>query len=111
MSYYDDTFYQWVNATARNSARVILPIVAGQARPASVVDVGCGQGAWLEHWAELGVRDVYGVDGGHVDTARLLIPSERFQVADLARPFDIGRRFDIAQSLEVAEHLPAEVGP
>jgi SAM-dependent methyltransferase len=111
MSYYDETFYQWVNATARNSARVVLPIVAEQAKPASVVDVGCGQGAWLEQWTELGVRDVYGVDGGHVDTDRLLIPPERFQVADLARSFAVERRFDIAQSLEVAEHLPAEAGP
>jgi SAM-dependent methyltransferase len=111
MSYYDETFYQWVNATARNSARIVLPIVLEQARPTSVVDVGCGQGAWLEHWTELGVCDVYGVDGSHVDTTRLLIPSERFQVADLAQPFDIERRFDIAQSLEVAEHLPPEAGP
>src|ERR1700741_2467713 len=111
MNYYDETFYQWVNATARNSARVVLPIVAEQTRPTSVVDVGCGQGAWLEQWAELGVRDVYGIDGGHVDTTRLLIPPGNFKVADLAHPFAIERRFDIAQSLEVAEHLPAEAGP
>jgi SAM-dependent methyltransferase len=111
MTCYDETFYQWVNATARNSARVVLPIVADQTKPTSVVDVGCGQGAWLEQWTELGVRDVYGIDGGHVDAARLLIPLERFRVADLVRPFDVGRRFDIAQSLEVAEHLPAEAGP
>lgn len=111
MSDYDETFYQWVNATARASARVVLPIVAEQARPASVVDVGCGQGAWLQHWAELGVQDVYGVDGAHVDTTRLLIAQDRFQIADLARPFAVHRRFDFAQSLEVAEHLPAASGP
>lgn len=111
MTYYGETFYQWINATARNSARVVLPIVVEQVKPTSVVDVGCGQGAWLEHWTELGVDDVYGIDGCHVDTAHLLIPLERFQVADLSHPFAIERRFDIAQSLEVAEHLPAEAGP
>jgi SAM-dependent methyltransferase len=110
MTDYDDRFFDWVNATARKSAQVMLPIVAEQTRPSSVVDIGCGQGAWLEHWASLGVH-VTGIDGSHVDQDRLLIPRENFSVVNLAKPWDVARRFDLAQSLEVAEHLPSDVGP
>lgn len=103
---YDTRFYDWVNMTARRSARIVLPIVAGACRPASVVDVGCGEGAWLSVWRELGVHDVFGLDGAHVEPARLAIARENFRAADLSRAFSAPRRFDLAQSLEVAEHLP-----
>lgn len=103
---YDDRFYDWVNQTARSSARFVLPLARDAARPASVVDVGCGEGAWLDEWRRLGVGDVSGVDGDYVSRERLLIPAERFIPADLSRGFAAARRFDLAQSLEVAEHLP-----
>lgn len=103
---YDDRFYDWVNQTARASARWLLPLARDAARPASVVDVGCGEGAWLDEWRRLGVSDVSGVDGDYVSRARLLIPAENFVAADLSRGFSTPRRFDLAQSLEVAEHLP-----
>jgi hypothetical protein len=103
---YDDRFYDWVNRTARRSARVVLPLAAGAASVQSVADVGCGQGAWLDEWGALGVKDVLGVDGDYVARDRLLIPSDRFVAADLSKPFRAERRFDLAQSLEVGEHLP-----
>ncbi|MBL8589497.1 MAG: class I SAM-dependent methyltransferase [Methylobacteriaceae bacterium] len=103
---YDARFYDWVNMTARRSAGVVLPLARAACAPQSVVDVGCGEGAWLAVWRELGVADVTGCDGAHVDRARLAIPADRFVAADLSRPFTADRRFDLAQSLEVAEHLP-----
>lgn len=103
---YDTRFYDWVNMTARRSARIVLPIAQEACRPASVVDVGCGEGAWLSVWRELGVSDVLGLDGAHVARERLAIAPDRFRAADLSRAFSAPRRFDLAQSLEVAEHLP-----
>ena len=103
---YDDRFYDWVNQTARASAALLLPVARAAARPASIVDVGCGEGAWLDEWRRLGVGDVTGVDGDYVSRERLLIPAESFVAADLSRGFSTPRRFDLAQSLEVAEHLP-----
>lgn len=76
--------------------------------PRSVVDVGCGVGAWLAEWNAAGVSDVLGLDGDYVRRDQLLIPADRFRAADLSTPPAIGRRFDLATSLEVAEHLPPE---
>lgn len=103
---YNDRFYDWVNRTARASARLLVPLALDATRPDSVVDVGCGEGAWLQEWRRLGVEDVAGVDGDHVSRARLRIPVERFVAADLSRGFRAGRRYGLAYSLEVAEHLP-----
>ena len=103
---YDKQFFDWVNLTARRSARTLLPLVEEQVHPTSVLDVGCGQGAWLAVWSELGLVDGYGLDGEHIDKAALLISRERFQAVDLSKPWEIGRRFDMVQSLEVVEHLP-----
>ena len=74
----------------------------------SVLDVGCGQGAWLSVWKNLGVQDVTGIDGNYVNRESLLISEDSFVPCNLAEGFELGQRFDLVQSLEVAEHLPAE---
>ena len=106
---YDDKFFDWVNLTALRSARLFLPVVKQAIDAASVADVGCGQGAWLSVWREMGVEDVCGLDGDYVARDRLLIPQENFRATDLAAAFALDRRFDVAQSLEVAEHLPPQI--
>ena len=103
---YDAAFFRYVNATATASALAILPLLVAGLKPASVLDVGCGQGAWLAIWRRLGITDSRGLDGDYVDRAHLLVPPECFTAHDLARPFDLGRRFSLVQCLEVAEHLP-----
>lgn len=106
MATYDDAFFDYVNSGAVRSARAMLPLLTDELAIASVLDVGCGQGAWLSVWNELGVADITGIDGDYVDRGRLVIPSEKFVAGDLSSPFSLGRRFDVVQSLEVAEHLP-----
>ncbi|MDJ0740157.1 MAG: class I SAM-dependent methyltransferase [Gammaproteobacteria bacterium] len=105
MPRYDRPFFDYVSEGAQRSARALLPLVA-ELKVTSVLDVGCGHGAWLAVWRERGVDDVVGIDGGHVDTQHLRIPSERFVVRDLRHEFSLDRRFDLAQCFEVAEHLP-----
>lgn len=111
MSAYDARFFDYVDMTASRSAQCVLPLLQSQLQPASVLDVGCGRGAWLEVWQTLGVRDVAGVDGDYVARAQLLIPPAMFLPADLRQGFDLGRRFDLVQCLEVAEHIPAAFTP
>jgi SAM-dependent methyltransferase len=103
---YDQAFFDYVNSGALRSARAMLPLLYEVLPVRSVVDVGCGAGAWLAAWRELGITDVLGLDGNYVDQSRLLIPATVFRPVDLAAPFDCARRFDLVQSLEVAEHLP-----
>lgn len=107
MTSYDQQFFDYVNAGALRSAKHLLPVLLRSLRVSSVLDVGCGQGAWLSVWKQLGVSTALGIDGAYVDKSRLLCSPEFFLERDLSRPFDLGRRFELVQSLEVAEHLPA----
>lgn len=108
---YDNAFFDWVDATARRSAGVVVPLVAAATGARSVADVGCGRGIWLAAWQAHGITDIVGFDGDYVDRSRLAIDPTLFRPTDLTRAWSGGRRFDLAQSLEVAEHLPASVGP
>lgn len=107
MPAYDQSFFDSHHAGSLSSARVIVPMLMELVAPASIVDVGCGDGAWLSVFAERGVSDHHGIDGPWVNPDRLAIARDRFTRADLASPPALGRRFDLALSLEVAEHLPA----
>jgi SAM-dependent methyltransferase len=103
---YDRNFFQSIGGVSARSARRLLPIAIELLHPASVVDVGCGTGAWLAEFIRIGVSDVVGVDGDYVATETLLIPAERYRGQDITRHFDLGRQFDLAVCLEVGEHIP-----
>ncbi|MBD2078130.1 methyltransferase domain-containing protein [Phormidium sp. FACHB-592] len=107
-SLYDQAFFDLLLEGARGSARQVVPMILEWLQPQSVVDVGCGLGAWLSVFRELGIQDYLGVDGDYVDRSQLQIPVEAFSAKDLTQPLRLDRRFDLAISLEVAEHLPAE---
>lgn len=87
---------------------MVVPLIIEKFSPASVVDVGCGPGAWLSVFAEAGV-ECLGIDGASILPA-LQIPRERFVPMDLSHLEDDGRRFDAALCLEVAEHLSENCG-
>jgi len=103
---YDENFYRFLASFAVRSAKQIVPLLSPVLPINSVVDFGCGQGAWLNIWRKAGAR-VMGVDGPYIKAKHLMIDANEFCAADLSRPIDLGRRFDVVQSLEVAEHLPA----
>ena len=102
---YGAAFYRANARVAARSAERLIPKLIAAFPVRSVVDFGCGRGAWLSVWANEGAA-VIGVDGPSVDRRQLLIDPACFRSADLAGPIDIGRQFDLVQSLEVAEHLP-----
>jgi len=108
VSPYDERFYDTVKTSARSSAEVIVPIILKLLAPKSVVDIGCGTGTWLSVFSDLGVDDIVGVDGRHVDQRSLDIPRSAFREWDLEDPLPLTRRFDLAVCLEVAEHLRSE---
>ena len=61
---------------ASESAEVLYEYIADWIAPKSVVDVGCGNGAWLKAWSEKRLNDFLGLDdGGYLDPAHLLILS------------------------------------
>ena len=44
----------------RDSINAIVPIAIRLVKPNSVVDVGCGPGAWLKAFMNQGITDVLG---------------------------------------------------
>jgi SAM-dependent methyltransferase len=108
---YNDDFFDALVEGSRQSARQVVPLLLDWLRPQSVVDIGCGTGAWLSVFAEHGVHDYFGLDGDYVARHRLLIAPDRFLAIDLTTDWTQHwvrqRQFDLAMSLEVAEHLPS----
>lgn len=103
---YTAEFYEYIERGASASARQFSAFLVPLLRINSVLDVGCGRGAWLHEWQAAGVDTAQGVDGAYARNHSLLIPDRDFTAVDLSRGFDLGRRFDLVTSLEVAEHLP-----
>lgn len=90
------------------SARVVVPMVVELTHPSSVLDIGCGRGAWLSAFIAQGIEKVVGLDGDYLPPSTLLFPADRFRPTNLGTRFEIPPdRFDLAICLEVAEHLPA----
>jgi len=106
---YNDAFYSNEAATSLRCANQVVPLLQDMFAPASVLDVGCGVGAFLRSFSEGGVKECLGLDGDYVPQNQRMISSENFKAVDLSKPFDIGRRYDMIMSLEVGEHLDAAV--
>ncbi|RMB04786.1 class I SAM-dependent methyltransferase [Eilatimonas milleporae] len=103
---YTPGFYSDQIEGSLQSAQCIVPFVL-QHLPdlKSVVDFGCGTGAWLKLFSTNGVKRIKGLDGGALDPDQYLIaPSDRHSV-DLSQPIALDENFDLAISLEVAEHI------
>lgn len=111
MTQYDDAFYEMINDGSYKSAQVVVPKLLQTLNldSPSVLDVGCGQGAWLKVFENQGC-EVFGVDGAYVNTENLFMDRSKFQGMDLNLPIDLDRIFDLVISFEVAEHLLPERG-
>ncbi|HEY6873445.1 MAG TPA: methyltransferase domain-containing protein [Geobacteraceae bacterium] len=93
------------NIHTLEGARTALPIILEGMNPASLLDVGCGIGTWLNAATEFGIADFLGLDGVAISPEKLLIPYDRFKCQDLTTSWSLNRRFDVVICFEVAEHL------
>jgi SAM-dependent methyltransferase len=102
---YDGEYYEHQVDESLRSARIVLPRLWEHFKPTSVLDVGCGRGAWLKVCRELGSNVLIGLDGGWNSQSEMIDSVIQFKSIDLNRPFVVDSRTDLAMSLEVAEHL------
>lgn len=102
---YSANFYAGQREGSFVAALALLPTVLDLVRPSSVVDIGCGTGAWLAACRQLGVGRTVGLEGDWVRQADLRDQAITLVTTDLERPITVSERFDLAMSLEVAEHV------
>jgi cyclopropane fatty-acyl-phospholipid synthase-like methyltransferase len=103
---YSEEFFEYTERGSIASAKRLCAFLAPLLSITSILDVGCGTGAWLREWQNAGVKLAHGIDRSYVRKKSLLVRTEDFTVVDLSKRFDLGRRYDLVSSLEVAEHLP-----
>jgi SAM-dependent methyltransferase len=111
---YDSYWHDIHHDGAEVAARRVLPLVFQLADIESVVDVGCGYGAWLSVAGDLGARALVGVEGPWAVDWRdrgMFDPRLEIVFQDLEHSIELERRFDLAVCLETAEHLSPERGP
>ncbi|MCE0498359.1 MAG: class I SAM-dependent methyltransferase [Methylacidiphilales bacterium] len=101
----DINFNHSQNVHTQDGPRILLPIILEITKARSLLDVGCGIGFWLKTALELGLTDLFGVDGVNIPPSDLAIPQSLFRVQDLTVPWSMGRKYDLVLCLEVAEHL------
>lgn len=106
-AYYDADFYSAHQNGMTNSAMHVLSLLQKYYKPKSVVDVGCGRGAWLAVAESFGCNKLKGFDGSWVQKEDLLSKNIDFTSVnfDLAMP-EIDEKYELCISLEVAEHIP-----
>ena len=104
---YGKRFYDNLAQLSRDSARIFLGHLFSFWKPASVIDVGCGDGAWLGACTLNGPARLVGLDGNWVTHDMMPSAAIEFRPTDLRQDFSAGS-FDLAISMEVAEHLPPE---
>ncbi len=103
--HYDDQFYNAQVQGSLQSGRVILESLFRLYRPKSIVDIGCGRGAWLAAAHSLGVQHLKGMDGPWVQPAELLSSTIDFTPVNFEATVTFSERYDLCISVEVAEHL------
>jgi len=107
---FNDEYHAAQLEEAARSAAVVVPLLV-ELLPSthSVVDAGCGTGAWLHEFQLRGSSTVMGLDGADIPPRFLQIdPSEVLRV-DLTQPLPTLPRFDVALSLDVGSCIPSDM--
>lgn len=103
---YSSAFFAQNVKSSTPSAVAVLSRLAPLYTPASVVDFGCGSGAWLAGAGVTWGARLRGFDGPWVDPRELTDSGIEFTALDFEKELpNPGERFDLGISVEVAEHL------
>ncbi|MCD6013612.1 MAG: class SAM-dependent methyltransferase [Flavipsychrobacter sp.] len=102
---------KYVHTEDIHNPSMLVPIFYDMFKPASVCDVGCGVGAFLDVFKQLGVKKVLGYDGVWANRELIAthIADDEFQTIDFEKEMPKApQKFDLVVNLEVAEHISHE---
>lgn len=103
---YDEKFYEKQIDGSYRSAVIYAQHLSTIFVPMSVADLGCGRGAWLKAFGQIGSRKLVGFDGRWNSQNQMIDQNITYIPTDLNEPLNYSKDpFDLAISLEVAEHL------
>jgi ribosomal protein L11 methylase PrmA len=85
VSIYSHKFYDLQKAKSLLSAKEIVPIILEIFEPKSIVDIGCGSGAFLSIFQQQGINNILGIDAGDIDESNLFIPIDKFLKCNLEK--------------------------
>lgn len=102
--FFDKKYYDNINLISYNAAKIILNDLYKLYKFKSVVDFGCGSGAWIKSAWEIDNNiKITGIDGHYVKD---LINFDKANIILQNLEYDISiKKHDLAISLETAEHL------
>lgn len=105
MKQYDNAFFERIKEGSFLSAKPILDVIYRVYPIKSIVDFGCGFGAWLTAAKSLGADELRGIDGDWVNPGKLMLPEIDFSHGNFESPIPNPGRYDISMSAEVGEHV------
>jgi hypothetical protein len=108
---YNEEFYKVHRDESLQSAHIIVPLILNTFTINSVIDIGCGVGAWLSVFEKNGVKEIKGFDVNDLPPESYYLKKNKIQTrCDLvSSEFVLNAKADLTICLEVAEHLPLEV--
>jgi hypothetical protein len=103
---YSAAFFAQNVKSSLPSALVVLKLLFTLYKPKTVVDFGCGSGAWLTVAHGLGAENLYGFDGSWVNPRELTSNHINFTSVDFEKETPpVTHKSDLAISVEVIEHI------
>ena len=76
--YYNQSFFDQHVGGSLRSADVFLRFLFAIWTPVTLVDLGCGRGAWLSVAKRLGVEQLSGIDGDWISQHHLICEGMKF---------------------------------
>jgi 2-polyprenyl-3-methyl-5-hydroxy-6-metoxy-1,4-benzoquinol methylase len=103
---YDDRYFKWHRDHTRNYAIKNMDWYINQFKPASIIDYGCGIGAYLESGLNNGITKLKGYDigGDYVKKYTEKSVQPYIEYLDCTLPL-ITDEYDCVISLETGEHI------